>query len=66
MLKTSKSITAEDRRSPKEINDGKALTFVNIPLSRGVETSGVSKSRWAEAELIGEDVRKILDMLKER
>lgn len=62
MLKTSKSITAEDRKSPKEINNGKALTFVNIPLSRGAETSGVSKSRWAEAEFIGKDVRKILDI----
>lgn len=62
MLKTSKSITAEDKRSPKEINDGKALTFVNIPVSRGAETSGVSKSRWAEVELIGKDVRKILDI----
>jgi len=62
LLKTSKTITAEDRRSPKEINDGKALTFVNIPISRGAETSGVSKSRWAEVELIGKDVRKILDI----
>lgn len=62
MLKTYKSITAEARRSSNEINDGKALTFVNIPISRGAETSGVSKSRWAEVELIGKDVRKILDI----
>ena len=62
ILKTSKTITADDRRSPKEINDGKALTFVNIPISRGAETSGVSKSRWAEVEVIGKDVRKILDI----
>ena len=62
ILKTSKTITADDRRSPKEINDGKALSFVNIPISRGAETSGVSKSRWVEVEMIGKDVRKILDI----
>ena len=60
LLKTSKSITADDRKSPKEINEGKPLTFVNIPISMGAETSGVSKSRWAEVEQIGEDVKKIL------
>ena len=60
ILKTADSVTAEKRISPKAINDGKALTFVNIPISKGGETPGVSKSRWAEAEIIGEDVRKIL------
>ena len=61
MLKTADSITAEKRMSPETINKGMALTFVNIPIARGAETSGVSKSRWAEAEIIGQDVKKILD-----
>ncbi len=61
-LRTAKTITPEMKASPCEINDGKPLTFVNIPLSRGAETSGVSKSRWVEAEAIGKDVRHILDV----
>lgn len=61
ILQTAKSITPEMRASSPEINHGKALTFVNIPISRGAETSGVSKSRWAEIEVIGKDVRHILD-----
>lgn len=62
ILETDKSITSELRSSPSEINNGKPLTFVNVPISRGVETSGVSKSRWAEVETIGKDVRHILDI----
>ena len=62
ILGTSKTITPEMKSSPKEINNGKPLTFVNIPLSKGAESPGVSKSRWAEAEIIGKDVRKILDV----
>ncbi len=62
ILQTAKSITPELRTSPPEINNGKPLTFVNIPISRGAETSGVSKSRWAEVEIIGKDVRNILDI----
>ena len=38
------------------------MTFCNVPISRGAETSGVSKSRWAEVEAIGKDVRHILDV----
>lgn len=60
ILKTAETITAEKRRSPEAINKGKALTFVNIPITRGAEKHGVSKSRWAEVEIIGQDVRKIL------
>ncbi len=62
ILQTAKSITPEMRASSPEINHGKALTFVNIPISRGAEASGVSKSRWAEIEVIGKDVRHILDV----
>lgn len=62
ILQTAKSITPELRASSPEINDGKPLTFVNVPISRGGETSGVSKSREAEAEVIGKDVRHILDV----
>lgn len=62
ILQTAQSITPELRASSPEINDGRALTFVNIPISRGAETSGVSKSRWAEVEIIGKDVHHILDI----
>ena len=62
ILQTAKSITSEMRASSFEINHGKALTFVNIPIYRGAEASGVSKSRWAEVEVIGKDVRHILDV----
>lgn len=63
ILKTASTVTPNLRSSPKEINNGQALTFVNIPLSRGAETAGVSKSRRAEAEVIGKDVRKILNIV---
>ena len=62
ILKTADSVTPEERSSPKEINEGKPLTFVNIPISCGSEIGGVSKSRWAEAEIIGKDIRNILDV----
>lgn len=62
ILQTAKSVTANDRKSSSDINNGKALTFVNIPISRGAEASGVSKTRWAEVEVIGKDIRHILDV----
>ena len=62
VLRTAKSITPEMRASSPEINQGRALAFINIPISRGAETSGVSKSRWAEIEVIGKDVRHIMDV----
>ena len=62
ILQTAKSVTAELRASSLEINNGRALTFVNVPISRGAEASGVSKTRWAEVEVIGKDVRNILDV----
>lgn len=62
MLLTDSSITPEKRKSPVEINNGKALTFVNIPISKGAETPGVSKSRWAEAEAITIDIKHILEI----
>lgn len=64
-LKTSEKITPELRSSPEEINNGRALTFVNIPISRGAETHGVSKSRRIEVEMISKDVKKILEIDKE-
>ena len=60
ILQTDESITPELCASPKEINDGKPLTFVNIPISKGSESNGVSKSRQAEADVIVKDVRNIL------
>lgn len=62
ILQTAKSVTDDDRKSSSDINNGKALTFVNIPISRGAEASGVSKTRWAEVEVIGKDIRHILDV----
>lgn len=62
ILQTAKSVTADDRKSSSDINNGRALTFVNIPISRGAEASGVSKTRWAEVEVIGKDIRHILDV----
>lgn len=61
ILKTADSITPEKRCSPHAINEGKALSFINIPIARGTETAGASKCRRAEVEIIGQDVRKILD-----
>ena len=61
-LKTSEKITPEDRSSPKEINDGRPLTFVNIPAACGTETPGVSKSRRVEAEAVSKEVKMILDI----
>lgn len=62
ILKTAGSITKEMRASSPKINKGKALAFINVPIKRGAETSGVSKSRWAEVEVIGKDVRHIMDV----
>ena len=61
ILKTAESVTAEMRACSPKVNDGRALAFINVPISRGAETSGASKCRWAEAEAIGKDVRCILD-----
>lgn len=63
-LKTSESITAEMRSSPKEINDGRALTFVNVPISKGAESHGVSKSRRVEVDAVCKEVKKIFEIEK--
>ncbi len=62
-LQTDKSITPDKRSSPGEINQGMPLTLVHVPISRGMEHSGASKSRWAEVEAIGADVKKILSVV---
>ncbi len=62
LLETAKSVTPELRSSPSEINNGRALTFINVPISRGVETNGISKSRLPEVEAIVKDVRIILNV----
>lgn len=61
-LATSASVDKYSKSSPKEINEGNALTFVNVPFSRGPETKGASKSRVAEAEAIARDAKYILDV----
>ena len=64
-LKTSEKITPELRASPVAINEGKPLTFVNIPIAKGAETPGVSKSRKVEADAISKDLKSILEIDKE-
>ena len=61
-LKTSPKVDIQSKASPKEINNGQALTFVNIPIVRGAETPGASKSRRVEAEAICADVKHILNV----
>ena len=64
ILETPKELIADPtfRISPKEINNGKALTLVNLPLSCGAEKPGASKSRMCEVVEICKDIRKILDI----
>lgn len=64
-LRTAEGVTPELRSSPKTINNGRALTFVNVPISRGTETPGISKSRRAEVEAISKDVKTILETDRE-
>ena len=59
-IKTSDRISADLRSSPKEINDGRALTFVNVRFAKGSETAGVSKSREIEVEAVSKEIRRIL------
>lgn len=59
-LITSKTVDIDSKSSPSGINGGRALTFVNVPFSRGPETKGASKSRIVEAEAIAQDVKHIL------
>lgn len=61
-LRTSDKVSVASKASPKEINNGQALTFVNIPIARGAESAGVSKSRRIEAEAVCEDVKHILEV----
>lgn len=62
MLKTAPEVILEVKNSHPDINEGKALVFVNIPYSKGSESQGVSKSRRIEAEVIGKDVKHILEL----
>lgn len=63
-LKTAEEITPELRKSPVEINAGRALTVIDIPITKGKETDGASKSRLVEAEAIAQDLKKILEIDK--
>lgn len=55
-------ISAEERKSPLSINQGKALTFISVPITRGSETGGGSRSRmrYAEVETAIKELRSIL------
>ena len=64
-LKTAKEITPEERKSPIEINNGRALTVVDIPITKGKEANGASKSRLVEAEAISRDLKEILEIDKD-
>ena len=67
MLKTAPEFESdpEFRKSPDSINDGRALTLVNIPISQGAEIKGASKSREIEATILCQDVKKILEIEKD-
>lgn len=60
-LKMSPSANLELYKSHPEINEGRALAFIDIPNSEGPEKPGRSMSRNIEATKISEDVVKILD-----
>lgn len=60
-LKTASTMDLEKCSSPKEINEGKALTFVNIPLEKGAETPGKSKSRKVEVDAIIDGIQEIFN-----
>lgn len=63
-LKTAESVSITSKASHPSINNGKALTFVNIPASAGCETKGVSKSRNVEVKAVTAEAKKILDCEK--
>lgn len=65
LLSADEDDLKERRKSPREINEGKALTFVNIPFAKGGETKGASKSRSVEVEAIVSDVQHILEVEKD-
>ena len=65
ILQTGKDITPEKRAASIDINEGKPLVFVNIPISKGAESKGVSKSRPVEATMISQDIRHIVDVSPE-
>lgn len=55
-------ILEKDRESPVSINSGKALTFINIPKHKGMETRGTagSKRRQAEIDEVMKELRIII------
>jgi hypothetical protein len=63
VLKTAPELAADPnfRKSPESINEGRALTLVNIPITHGAEIPGASKSREFEASIVCSDVKKILE-----
>ncbi len=64
-LKTSDKVPMEKWESPKEINQGKPLTYVNISKIMGTEVTGQSKSRDAEVTILCSDIKQILEIEKE-
>ena len=63
-LKTAPECEANEdfRKSPVELNKGRALTLVNIPISQGAEIPGASKAREFEASVLCQDIKKILEV----
>lgn len=63
-LKTAPDCEADEdfRKSPVELNNGRALTLVNIPISQGAEIPGASKAREFEASVLCQDIKKILEV----
>lgn len=55
-------VLEKDRESPASINGGKALTFINVPKYKGLETRGTagSKRRQAEIDEVMKELRIII------
>lgn len=60
VLKTADEITPEKRSPAADVHDGRALAFIDVPITRGSETGGASKSRKCEVVAIVDEVRRIL------
>lgn len=60
-LKTSPAADPKDHEAHPKINNGKAIAFINVSNAAGPELPARSMSRKVEAEIICEDVKKILE-----
>ena len=66
LLETDSSVTADMKSCSPFINEGKPLAFIDVPITKGRETGGASKSRKCEVDAIGKGVKEILGTDKGR